>query len=79
VYSSEFDFWRSEVIRQYGAMEKLAPLTNQFITGHARLAEGVYQTTYEDGSRVIVNYNLQDYMAENLNVPAQDFVVVQGD
>jgi Family of unknown function (DUF5696) len=79
VYSSEFDFWRSEVIRQYGVMEKVAPLTNQFITGHARLADGVYQTTYEDGSRVIVNYNLQEYMAGNLNVPAQDFVVVQGD
>jgi hypothetical protein len=79
VYSSEFGFWQSEVIRQYGVMQKLSPLTNQFITGHTRLADSVYQTTYEDGTRVIVNYNLQDFLAGNLNVPAQDFVVVQGE
>ena len=79
VYSSEFAFWRSEVIRQYGVMEKLSPLINQFITGHIRLADGVYQTTYEDGSRVIVNYNQQDFNAGNMTVPAQDFVIVKGD
>jgi len=83
-WSTQYDFWRDEVIRQYQAMETLAPLTNQFIVDHARLAEGVYQTTYEDGTRVVVNYNATPYVAgvphaiDSVSVPSQDFVVLQG-
>jgi hypothetical protein len=66
-------------------MEMLAPLANQFIVDHAHLAEGVYQTTYEDGTRVVVNYNAAPCvveapdLTEPVSVPAQDFVVVRGD
>ena len=34
---------------------------SQFITGHEKLANGVYKTTYENGKSVIVNYNYADY------------------
>jgi len=84
-WSTHYDFWRDEVIRQYQTMETLAPLINQFIVDHARLAEGVYQTTYEDGTRVVVNYNAAPYVVgapyplEPVSVPAQGFVVVQGE
>jgi hypothetical protein len=84
-WSTQYDFWRDEVIRQYQTMETLAPLVNQFIVDHARLAEGVYQTTYEDGTRVVVNYNAAPYVVEApypmepVSVPAQDLVVVQGE
>jgi hypothetical protein len=77
-WSTQYDFWRDEIIRQYQAMERLAPLADQFIVAHARLAEGVYQTTYEDGTRVIVNYNEQPYALESAMVPAVGFVVFQG-
>lgn len=60
-------------------MEPLVPLANQFIVGHTRLAEGVYQTTYEDGTRVVVNYSTQPYTAGPVSVPAQGFMVVRGD
>jgi len=78
-WSTQYDVWRDEVIQQYRAMERLTPLGNQFIVGHTRLAEGVVQTTYEDGTRVVVNYNAQPYAAGSLSVPAQDFVVVGGE
>jgi hypothetical protein len=44
----------------------------------------VYQTTYEDGTRVVVNYNAAPCvvgapdLTEPVSVPAQDFVVVRG-
>jgi hypothetical protein len=79
LYSTQYDFWRDEVIRQYQAMEKLAPVVNRFIVDHGRLAEGVTQTTYEGGWRVVVNYNDQPYVLESTTVPALDFLVLQGE
>ncbi len=78
LWSSQYDFWRPEIIRQYQAMEKLSHVINQLILSHTRLAHNVYQTTYEDGTRVIVNYNEQPYVSGALTVPALDFVVLQG-
>jgi len=79
VYSSQYSFWKNEVIARYQAIESLSPLIAQFITGHEKLVEGVYQTTYEDGTRVIVNYNPEAYTDGVLNVPSMDFLVVKGD
>jgi hypothetical protein len=79
IYSSQYSFWRDELIRQYKVVEQLGPLSDQFITAHEKLAENVYQTTYEDGSRVIVNYGPGTYQAGTLSVPAQDFIVVRGE
>lgn len=79
LYSLQYDFWRDEMIGQYQAMEKLASLVNQFIVGHERLAEGVYQITYEDGTCVVVNYNERSYEIESVTVPSLDFVVLTGE
>jgi len=78
-WSTQYSFWRDEIVRQYRAMETLAPLANQFIAAHARLAEDVYETVYEDGTRVVVNYDTHPYVLESVTVPALDFVVVQGE
>jgi hypothetical protein len=78
IYSSRYDYWRDEIIRQYQAMESLAPLVSQFIIGHEQLADGVYRTSYEDGSQTIVNYNAIPFTMDSINVPPQDFIVVGG-
>lgn len=74
-----YSYWRTEVINQYKTMESLSPLIDQFIIDHKQLADGVYQTTYEDGSRVIVNYTQYLYQVDDQTVPAQDFIVTPGD
>ena len=79
IWSSQYDFWRDEVIHQYQVMEDLAPLVNQFIVGHQRLAKGVYQTEYEDGTKVIVNYNAQPFTDGSVSIPPQDFIVLRGE
>jgi hypothetical protein len=79
LWSSEYGFWRDDVIRQYQAFERIAPLINQLISDHTRLTDNVYQTTYEDGTRVIVNYGVQPYDVDSTQVPDQGFVVIRGD
>ncbi len=79
IWSSEVSFWRDEIIRQYQDMLLLASLQNQFIVDHQRLAAFVNQVTYEDGSRVIINYREEPYVDGSLSVPALDFIVVKGD
>jgi hypothetical protein len=79
IFSSQYSYWRDEVIRQYKEMETLSPLSNQFIVGHTRLADKVFQTVYEDGSKVIVNYRMEPFALGSLTIPAQDFILVRGD
>jgi hypothetical protein len=79
LWSSQYSFWREEVIRQYKAIELLKDVQNQFMMNHERLAEGVYQTTYENGTRVIVNYNVQSFAIGQASVPARDFIVLPGE
>jgi hypothetical protein len=77
-WSTQYEFWRDEVIRQYQVMEQLAPVVDRFIVDHTRLAEGVYRTTYEDGTHVVVNYSQEPYALESATVPSLDFIVLQG-
>jgi hypothetical protein len=79
IYSSQYSFWRKELIRQYLLMEQLAPLSDQFITAHEQIAPDVFQTTYEDGSRIIVNYGLELYAAGDVTVPALDYRIAPGE
>ena len=44
------------------------------ITKHERLADDVFQTTFENGNYVIVNYSDKDYTANGQTVKATDFV-----
>jgi hypothetical protein len=78
LYSSKYDTWRDEIIRQYNEIGKLAPTISQYIIGHTRLGEGVYRTTYENGTQVVVNYNSKPFIYESYSVPPQDFIVVGG-
>jgi hypothetical protein len=79
LYSSEYGYWKEEVIAQYQIMDQLSYLNNQFILSHQELAEGIYQTTYEDGTRIIVNYNAVPYSAGTVEILPLDFVVVKGE
>jgi hypothetical protein len=66
VKESEFDYlfsanyrnWIDEAKSTYKEVNAvLSKVRTQQIINHSMLEKGVYQTTYEDGTRVIVNYN----------------------
>lgn len=60
-------------------LEEAAPAAGtagQEMTDHEKLADGVYRTTFSDGSQVVVNYNRQPYADSSLKVGAESFVVL---
>ncbi|MCC7206095.1 MAG: hypothetical protein IT323_02240, partial [Anaerolineae bacterium] len=53
IYTSAYDQWGEPVRQTYERMNALlAPVRGQPITGHAKLAEGVFATTYANGMRI---------------------------
>ena len=49
------------------------------ITDHARLTPTVSVTTYENGAKVYVNYDTEDYLADGVKVPARSYIVEGGE
>lgn len=79
LFSSYYIDWMDEVATEYHQInENMGWLQNQFIQGHEKLAPGVYQTVYEDGTRVLVNYNKEEYTHENIKVKGIDYLVIKG-
>lgn len=64
VYSSEYDVWKDRIVEAYAAFEQLSSVYHLRIDGHERLREGVFATIYEDGTRVIVDYNKRAFSVE---------------
>lgn len=78
-YACNFTDWKDTTIELYKKFNNnLGDTYSQFITGHEKLANGVYKTTYENGKSVIVNYNYADYDYNGTKVPQRDFITTGG-
>lgn len=78
-YSMNYRDWLESASEQYSRLnEALRDVQDQFIIGHRKLADGVKETLYENGQRIIVNYNDEPYTDSEIIVPAKDFIVVKG-
>lgn len=76
--SSTFSDWKVEAIEQYQRYnDVLGDVQDQFIVGHRELASGVMETEYENGKKVIVNYNRTPYQQGGIYVPAMDYMVIE--
>jgi hypothetical protein len=56
LYSSEFALWKERIVQEYRDFDKLALLYNRRIVNHEKKTDGVYVTTYEGGTQVVVDY-----------------------
>jgi len=78
-YSLNYRDWETMAVEEYQRYnEALGDVQNKFIVNHRNLAPKVFETTYEGGKRIIVNYDTAPYTGGGLNVPAQDFIVLTG-
>ncbi len=78
LYSVSFRDWKETAIQSWQRVnEALGALGSLRITGHERPEAGVSCTVYEDGTRVIVNYNAHEIKYEGNTVKAQDFLVIK--
>ncbi|HPT92284.1 MAG TPA: DUF5696 domain-containing protein [Limnochordia bacterium] len=57
----------------------LAPLQGQTLIGHRQLADRVFETTYEDGTKIIVNYNTEPVQVGDLIIDAKGYLVTGGE
>lgn len=78
LFSPEFSKWKEVAAHEYREMnERLGHTWTLLIVDHQKLRENVYQTTYEDGTRVIVNYNAQPVTVNGVEVKGMDYTVVK--
>lgn len=77
-YGAEYASWKDRMIEIYTRYNnELGHVFNQRMTGHEYVAENVAMTTYEDGTRVYVNYSYDDVTVDGTTVTARDYAVVR--
>lgn len=76
LYYSVFASWKEEVKSLYADYTAVtAQVGGAKITGHRQVADGVYETVYENGVRIFVNYGDSAVTAESIEIPAMGYAV----
>lgn len=79
LYSINYRYWLNDAIAMSRRMnEELGGLLKQEITAHEILQNNVTRVTYDNGIRVLVNYNKHEVTVNGRTIPAQDFAVMEG-
>ncbi|MBR4083860.1 MAG: hypothetical protein IKK33_06205 [Lachnospiraceae bacterium] len=77
-YGSDYATWHDRMLEIYTRYNsELGHTYNQQIVDHKVYTEDVRCTTYEDGTKVYVNYGNKDYTTEDGLIPASDYKVVR--
>lgn len=75
-YGADYREWLKTAAGQYKEVQELyAEIDGMRIISHRRLKVDVYETVYENGVCVTVNYGSKEYMAGNLTVAPESFGV----
>jgi len=76
LYSAHYGDWIGEAAKAYReANEVLRRVRGQTITGHEKLAEQVYRTTFENGIRIYVNYGGEAAEVDGIRIDAESYWV----
>lgn len=79
LFSSQYAVWEDTVLEEYRIQgEQMGYLQDVAIVDHNELDNLVYETVYEDGSRVVVNYRRTEWTDGNVVVGPLDFVHIGG-
>ena len=78
LHSSMYAEWVDRASEEHRALVvELGHTVNQFIVGHRELAPEVFETRYEDGTRVIVNYGDGTYLGDGVSVEPHGYQVIR--
>ena len=79
-YAAHYDAWDEETIEMVTRFQADMEGLNQLrIVGHEQRTETITITTYEDGTKVYVNYGDKSRGVDGVHVPARNYVVKGGD
>ena len=74
LYGTSFSLWRDDAVSKYKEYYPLLKeISDSLIVSHRELQNNVFETGYENGIKVIVNYNSQDVQADGIKIPAYGF------
>ena len=78
-YASDFAVEHDRMMEIYNRYNsELGHVFNQQMTDHEKLGENMSCTTYEDGTKVYVNYSFDDAVTpDGVTVPARDYLVIR--
>jgi hypothetical protein len=78
-YKDKADLEKSvaAIKRGYDEFKKWEHLQFETLEQHDKLAEGVYCSTYSDGTRVVVNYSRKPYLFEDVEVAAENYAIIK--
>lgn len=78
-FGANYDAWHQKAVDIYTRYnEEMGHVFNQMMTGHEYITDTLTCTTYEDGTRVYVNYGYSDTTTtDGKNVPARDYLVIK--
>lgn len=77
-FGAEYASWKEQMLEIYTRYNnELGHIFNQRMTGHEYVDESVAMTTYEDGTKVYVNYSYNDVAVDGITVAARDYAVVR--
>ena len=79
LFSTRYADWRESLLALYTRLNgELGHTFGLTITDHAALSETLTRTVYSDGTTVYVNYDREVAHADDLTVPARDWLVKGG-
>ena len=78
LYTGEFEEWPEDAATLYlTANSVLGRVQSQRIVGHRKLFDNVYETRFEDGTSVVVNYSDSAVTVRGQEVGPLGFVVLE--
>lgn len=78
-FGADYASWHDKMVEIYSRYnEELGPVFSQRIAGHEEISEHLTCTTYEDGTKVYVNYGYSDVKTDDgVSVMARDYKVLR--
>lgn len=77
-FGANISDWNDRVLAEYNRYNsELGHVFSQRIVGHEYLMDKLVCTTYEDGTKVYVNYDFTDLTVDGMSVSARDYKVVR--
>lgn len=79
LFSINYKDWFARAVQYYKeANEALKDVQDRRMTGHSKMAQGVYKTDYEGSISIIVNYNKTPVDIDGVSIEAEGFKMMRG-
>ncbi|GGD51203.1 DUF5696 domain-containing protein [Paenibacillus nasutitermitis] len=79
LFSSQYETWLPSIKSAFGGWQNaVEPFGSLQMSGHERLQDGVFKTTYSDGSMVWVNYNDEMATVDGVSIKPMNYLVSKG-